>query len=71
MAGEPVQQIGAAAGIDLPVIDISEITESQRDDAVQRIAAELRERSFDLRERYAAKAGAGQTPVPIPMYWSR
>ena len=33
----------------MPVIDISEIAESQRDDAVQRIAAELRERSFDLR----------------------
>ena len=33
----------------MPVIDISEISESQRDDAVQRIAAELRERSFDLR----------------------
>ena len=47
--GEPVQQIGAAVDIDLPVIDISEIAESQRDDAVQRIAAELRERSFDLR----------------------
>ena len=47
--GEPVQQIGAAVGIDLPVIDISEIAEGQRDDAVQRIAAELRERSFDLR----------------------
>ena len=47
--GEPVQQIGAAVNIDLPVIDISEIAESQRDDAVQRIAAELRERSFDLR----------------------
>ena len=49
MSGEPVQQIGAAVDIDLPVIDISEIAESQRDDAVQRIAAELRERSFDLR----------------------
>ena len=47
--GEPVQQIGAAVDIELPVIDISEIAESQRDDAVQRIAAELRERSFDLR----------------------
>ncbi|MGZ9260406.1 MAG: non-ribosomal peptide synthetase, partial [Candidatus Binatia bacterium] len=47
--GEPVQQIGAAVGIDLPVIDISEVAESQRDDVVQRIAAELRERSFDLR----------------------
>ena len=47
--GEPVQQIGAAVGIDLPVIDIGVIAESQRDGEVQRIAAELRERSFDLR----------------------
>ena len=46
--GEPVQRIGAARDIDLPVIDISKVAESQRDDEVQRIAAELRERPFDL-----------------------
>jgi amino acid adenylation domain-containing protein len=46
--GEPVQRIGAAGDIELPVIDISEVAENRRDDEVQRIAAELRGRPFDL-----------------------
>ena len=46
--GEPVQQIGPARDVDLPIIDISEVAEDQREDEVQKIAAEFRERPFDL-----------------------
>jgi len=46
--GESEQRIGAATTFDLPVIDISELEETRRDGEVQRIAAELRERPFDL-----------------------
>src|SRR5258706_4830059 len=46
--GKPLQRIGAAKVIDLPLFDVSEIAEHQRDDEVHRIAAELRDQSFDL-----------------------
>jgi hypothetical protein len=46
--GESEQRIGAATDFDLPVIDISAVTENRQDDEVQQIAAQLRERPFDL-----------------------
>ena len=46
--GEPLQRIRAAQVVDLPVIDISEVAEHRQDSEVQRIAANLRERPFDL-----------------------
>ncbi len=47
--GFPEQIIGTAQPIDLPVLDISELAEHQRDDEVQRIAEKLKEHPFDLR----------------------
>ena len=46
--GEPVQRIGAARNIDLPVIDISEMAADRQEVEIQRIAATLSERPFDL-----------------------
>ena len=46
--GESEQTIGAATDFDLPVIDISAVTENRQDEEVQQIAAQLRERPFDL-----------------------
>lgn len=50
--GEPLQRIGEPQVIDLPVVDFSEVAEHRWDDEVQRIAAELRERPFDLRKDF-------------------
>jgi len=46
--GEPVQRIGQSADFDLPLIDLSETAADRRDAEVQRIAADLGERPFDL-----------------------
>ena len=46
--GRPVQQTVATAAIDLPVIDISDITHKLQESEVQRIATELKSRPFDL-----------------------
>jgi hypothetical protein len=46
--GYPVQLVGAVQPVDLPVLDISGLAVSQRDAEVQRTAAELRGRRFDL-----------------------
>ncbi len=56
--GQPVQQIVATAAIDLPVIDISDVTHKLQEFEVQRIATELRSRPFDLRSRSAASTRA-------------
>src|SRR5262245_45739448 len=47
-SGEPVQRIVAASEINLPIIDISEISASLQAEEIQRIAAALSERPFDL-----------------------
>ena len=46
--GYPVQIVGAVQSVELPVLDISELAGSQRGAEVQRTAAELRGRPFDL-----------------------
>ncbi len=47
-SGHPVQQIAAVAAIDLPVIDLGEVTQELQESEVQGIATELRGRPFDL-----------------------
>jgi amino acid adenylation domain-containing protein len=46
--GAPVQIVNIVAAIDFPVLDISELTASQQDAEVQRVASELKSRPFDL-----------------------
>ena len=44
------QIIGTVQPVELPILDISSLAESQLDDEVQRIAEKLKERPFDLRK---------------------
>jgi amino acid adenylation domain-containing protein len=46
--GQPVQRIGQSVDFDLPVIVVNETAADRRDEEVQRIAAALSERPFDL-----------------------
>jgi amino acid adenylation domain-containing protein len=46
--GEAVQRIGAAMQVDLPVVDISEMTSHRQDEEIRRITNSLSERPFDL-----------------------
>ncbi len=46
--GVPVQILMAVRAVDVPVLDISEVTRTQQDVQVQRLALELKTRPFDL-----------------------
>jgi len=46
--GEPVQVIGRAEAISLPIIDLSETAESEREAAAERLTAAEAQRPFDL-----------------------
>jgi len=48
--GIPEQIIGTDQPVNMPVLDVSDLAENQRADAVQRIAADLKGRPFDLRK---------------------
>ena len=55
--GEPVQRIGAAAPLRLPVTDLSGLPEAEREGQIRRLLAEEARRPFDLSRDLMLRAG--------------
>ncbi len=57
VAGEPVQRIGAAAPLRLPVTDLGGLPEAEREGEVRRLLAEEAQQPFNLSEDLMLRAG--------------
>ncbi|HWW77567.1 MAG TPA: condensation domain-containing protein, partial [Pyrinomonadaceae bacterium] len=55
--GEPVQVINPAWQVELPVVDLSELSEDRREAETNRLAAEEARRPFDLKQNPPLRAG--------------
>jgi amino acid adenylation domain-containing protein len=55
--GEPVQVINPAEQIELPVVDLSELSEDKREAETNRLAAEEARRPFDLKQSPLLRVG--------------